>query len=730
LFRKSSATLVRALFTIPLMTWVASAAPTLTVGSATGAAGTEVSIPVSFNPTTDAVALIEFDVTLPASISTVSVTAGAVATAASKSVSTSKVGTTWKFLIFGLNADPIGAGALLTARVKIAAGTAAGSIPLATVVKVYSDADGQSIVPGVTTSGNITVPSTIPSPVINSALTATAQVGAAFSYQITATNSPTSFAATGLPSGVSINTTSGLISGTPTAPGTFNVTLNTTNAGGTGSATLILTVAPATTGSAPAITSPATADGLEGAVFVYLITASNSPTSFGATGLPSGLSISPTSGLISGTPTMIGTSNVTISATNRSGTGTLVLALTVRPSAPIVTSAATATGKRGDAFTYQITASNNPTSFGGTGLPSGVALNSATGLISGTLTSAGTFTLTVSATNSGGTGSRTVTLTVTQNTPPTVSAINHNAADVNASRAGLQVYENTSVVYSGSANDAESDTLTWQWFYRAGSDADVSMTGGASPPIGVQPVTYFYPLGSAGDTYTWTLRVNDGFTTVQSTLLVEVVARPTTENPDMPAPTLRLPENISVEGDVTAEYPSGYALTGFEWTFTPIDSTSGTASSSSRTRARVSAVSFPSASGTASLKNYALSPGRYTVSVVAKDSSGRSSPAASALVNLVNASFDAVKVYPNPWRKDRHSGRPIIFSGLPVDARVQIFTLSGQRVTSLPSTAGQATWDGLKNDGGEAVASGIYIYMISITNDEAQKTRGKLVIIR
>src|SRR5207253_239799 len=83
---------------------------------------------------------------------------------------------------------------------------------------------------------------TPPPPVINSAQSASGTVGAAFSYSITASNSPTSFNAAGLPSGLSINTSSGVISGTPTAAGTSSVTLSATNAGGTGTATLALTV--------------------------------------------------------------------------------------------------------------------------------------------------------------------------------------------------------------------------------------------------------------------------------------------------------------------------------------------------------------------------------------------------------------------------------------------------------------------------------------------------------
>jgi hypothetical protein len=67
-------------------------------------------------------------------------------------------------------------------------------------------------------------------------------VGTAFSYQITASGSPTSYSATGLPAGLSVSSTTGLISGTPTGGGTSTVTLGATNSGGTGNATLTITI--------------------------------------------------------------------------------------------------------------------------------------------------------------------------------------------------------------------------------------------------------------------------------------------------------------------------------------------------------------------------------------------------------------------------------------------------------------------------------------------------------
>ncbi len=69
-----------------------------------------------------------------------------------------------------------------------------------------------------------------------------AQVGANFTYQITATNSPTAYTADPLPAGLTVSATTGIISGKPTAAGTYATTVTAINAAGTGTASLPITV--------------------------------------------------------------------------------------------------------------------------------------------------------------------------------------------------------------------------------------------------------------------------------------------------------------------------------------------------------------------------------------------------------------------------------------------------------------------------------------------------------
>ena len=150
-------------------------------------------------------------------------------------------------------------------------------------------------------------------------------------------------------------------------------------------------------------------------------TASGNPTpSYAVQGsLPSGIAFNTTTRVISGTPTAVGGGTIRIRATNSQGSDDWTVAYTT--SAGLT--APSFTDSTGDAQTWTQdetiasitvpTASGNPTpSYAVQGsLPSGIAFNTSTRVISGTPTTVGSGTITIRATNSAGNADWTVTYT-------------------------------------------------------------------------------------------------------------------------------------------------------------------------------------------------------------------------------------------------------------------------------------------------------------------------------
>ena len=259
-------------------------------------------------------------------------------------------------------------------------------------------------------------------------ITISSNGGAVESYSISST----------LTTGLSFSTTTGTISGTPTAVASLiTYTITAENSVGSDTATVAITVneAPTTSVDVPIISiNPATVTVTAGTAIQPITISSNGGAvesySIDPT-LPAGLSFSTATGTISGTPTAIATlTTYTITATNSGGTDTATVNITVNEApttsvdVPIISiNPATVTVTAGTAI-QPITISSNggavesysidPT------LPAGLSFSTATGTISGTPTAIATLTTyTITATNSGGTDTATVNITV--NEAPTTS---------------------------------------------------------------------------------------------------------------------------------------------------------------------------------------------------------------------------------------------------------------------------------------------------------------------
>jgi hypothetical protein len=196
------------------------------------------------------------------------------------------------------------------------------------------------------------------------------------------------YSATGLPSGLSVNSTTGLISGTISTTGhassPYFAKVTASDGTHSTSQTFLWYV------SQVGVTNPGTQTNQEGSTVSLQVSATGSGLTYSAGGLPPGLSINSSMGLISGTLAVgsaaTGPYTTTVTATNGTLTSSQSFTWTVTPKVS-VTAPSAQTNVEGNTVSLQIQASESGATliYSASDLPTGLSINSSTGLISGTI---------------------------------------------------------------------------------------------------------------------------------------------------------------------------------------------------------------------------------------------------------------------------------------------------------------------------------------------------------
>ncbi|MHC4713163.1 MAG: putative Ig domain-containing protein [Planctomycetota bacterium] len=236
------------------------------------------------------------------------------------------------------------------------------------------------------------------------------QIGVAYSETLAATGGVTpytwSIVSGSLPAGLSLNSSTGEISGTPTTGGTSNFTVRVTD-----SQTPADTDDQALSIYIPddlVVTTSSLPDGTVGVPYSQTLAASGGVTPYSwavvSGSLPAGLSLNSSTGEISGTPTTQETANFTVEVTDSqtpADSDQQALSITINPSAQplVITTTSLPDGQKGQPYSATLQATGGVTPYTWSivsgSLPNGLSLDSGTGVISGTCRKTGTWNFTV-----------------------------------------------------------------------------------------------------------------------------------------------------------------------------------------------------------------------------------------------------------------------------------------------------------------------------------------------
>jgi hypothetical protein len=270
------------------------------------------------------------------------------------------------------------------------------------------------------------------------------------------------YSATGLPPVLGLNTATGAITGTLTftSAGTYPVTATVSDGALTNSKNFTWTVT--NVNRAPTLTQPANQTSAGNATVSLQLAASDpdgTALTYSATGLPPSLTVNATTGVIAGTLSSTGatyTVAATVSDGSLANSKTFTWTVSNVNRAPILTQPANQTSAENATISLQLVASDpdgTAPTYSATGLPASLSVNATTGLITGILsfTSAGTHTVTATASDGSLTNNKTFTWTVS----------NVNRAPTLTQPANQSSAENAVISLPLAASDPDGTALTY-----------------------------------------------------------------------------------------------------------------------------------------------------------------------------------------------------------------------------------------------------------------------------
>jgi prepilin-type N-terminal cleavage/methylation domain-containing protein len=212
---------------------------------------------------------------------------------------------------------------------------------------------------------------------------------------------PYTWSQTGLPAGLSLDGSTGVVSGTPTTVGASSVTITVTDSrGATRPATFTWNIAGVLD-----LVDPGDQTSTAGVSVTRTLTRTGgaAPFAFTQTGLPAGLSISATTGTISGTPTSVGTANVTVKVTDATGQQDTVAFTWTRPVLSLTTPPSQTSDNDITITPLQLGVAGGvrPYTWSQTGLPAGLTID-VNGRITGRATTVGTYSVRIRVTDASG----------------------------------------------------------------------------------------------------------------------------------------------------------------------------------------------------------------------------------------------------------------------------------------------------------------------------------------